>query len=171
MSNEVFPILIVDDEPNIRTGLARALECESYAIATAGDAGEALRQFRITHHPLVLTDLKMPGASTGIDLIPKMACNIGLMFNPNFFACLGVFHLAIEHVFLAQRHCDCRRAEFAVECHLLDQSLDGVADSPAAGIAGRVAAGAGWPGRTEILRFRRWAWICHLGPLSGASIG
>ena len=51
MSNEVFPILIVDDEPNIRTGLARALECESYAIATAGDAGEALRQFRITHHP------------------------------------------------------------------------------------------------------------------------
>ncbi len=24
---------------------------------------------------------------------------------------------------------------------------------------------------TEILRFRRWAWICHLGPLSGASIG
>ena len=113
MSNEVFPILIVDDEPNIRTGLARALECESYAIATAGDAGEALRQFRITHHPLVLTDLKMPGASTGIDLIPKMACNIGLMFNPNFFACLGVFHLAIEHVFLAQRHCDCRCAESA----------------------------------------------------------
>ena len=68
---------------------------------------------------------------------------------------------------------DCAKAarpqggpKFAVECHLLDQSLDGVADSPAAGIAGRVAAGAGWPGRTEILRFRRWAWICHLGPLS-----
>ena len=42
---------------------------------------------------------------------------------------------------------------------------------PAAGIAGRVAAGAGWPGRTEILRFRRWAWVCHLGFLSGASTG
>ena len=98
-------------------------------------------------------------------------CDIGIMFNPNFFACLGVFHLALEHVFLAQRHCDCRGAEFAVECHLLDQSLDGVADSPAAGKAGRVAAGAGWPGRTQILRFRRWAWICHLGPLSGARTG
>ncbi len=85
------------------------------------------------------------------------------MFNPNFFACLRVFHLVLEHVFLAQRHCDCRRAEFAVECLLVDQSLDGVADSPAAGIAGRVAAGAGWPGRTEILRFRRWVWVCHLG--------
>jgi hypothetical protein len=34
----------------------------------------------------------------------------------------------------------------------------------AAGIAGRVAAGAGWPGRTEVLRFRRWAWVCHLRP-------
>ena len=43
MSNEPFPILIVDDEPNIRTGLARALECESYAISTAKDADEALR--------------------------------------------------------------------------------------------------------------------------------
>ena len=85
------------------------------------------------------------------------------MFNPNFFACLRVFHLVLEHVFLAQRHCDCRRAEFAVECLLLDQSLNGVADSPAAGMAGRVAAGAGWPGRTEILRFRRWVWVCHLG--------
>ena len=33
----------------------------------------------------------------------------------------------------------------------------------AAGITGRVAAGARWPGRTEIPRFRRWAWVCHLG--------
>src|SRR5271157_3327704 len=98
-------------------------------------------------------------------------CNLGLMFKPNFFACLRVFHLALEHVFLAQRHCDCRGAEFAVESLLIDLSLDGVADLPAAGIAGRVAAGAGWPGRTEILRFRRWAWVCHLGFLSGASTG
>ena len=93
------------------------------------------------------------------------------MFNPNVIACLRVFHLMLEHVFLAQRHCDCRGAEFAVECHLVDLSLDGVADSPAAGIAGRVAASAGWPGRTEILKFRRWVWVCHLGPLSGARTG
>src|SRR5208337_672001 len=97
--------------------------------------------------------------------------DIGLMFNPNVIACLRVFHLMLEHVFLAQRHCDCRGAEFAVECHLLDLSLDGVADSPAARRAARVAASAGWPGRTEILKFRRWVWVCHLGPLSGARIG
>src|SRR5208283_3295173 len=96
---------------------------------------------------------------------------IGLLFNPNFFACLRVFYLLLEQVFLAQRHGDCRGAEFAVEFHLVDLSLDGVADSPAAGIAGRVAAGALWPGRTEILKFRRWVWVSHRGPLSGASTG
>ncbi len=47
----------------------------------------------------------------------------------------------------------------------------GVADSPALGIAGGVAAGAGLPGRTEILKSRRGVWICHLGPLWGACIG
>ena len=47
----------------------------------------------------------------------------------------------------------------------------GVADSPALGIAGGVAAGAGLPGLTEILKSRRGVWICHLGPLWGACIG
>ena len=26
-----------------------------------------------------------------------------------------------------------------------------------------------WSTRTESLRFRRWAWVCHLGPLSGGA--
>ena len=69
MNDKAFPILIVDDEPNIRTGLARALECDSYAISTAKDADEALQLFRQVGHLLVLTDLKMPGSTTGIDLI------------------------------------------------------------------------------------------------------
>ncbi len=41
---------------------------------------------------------------------------------------------------------------------------NGVADPPALGIAGGVAAGAGLPGLTEILKSRRGVWICHLGP-------
>jgi two-component system NtrC family response regulator len=69
MSQETFSILIVDDEPNIRTGLARALECESYSISTAKDAAEAINLFRVTGHLMVLTDLKMPGTGSGIDLI------------------------------------------------------------------------------------------------------
>ncbi len=54
---------------------------------------------------------------------------------------------------------------------LVDHVLDGVADSPALGIAGWVAAGAGLPGRTEILKVQRGVSIGHLGPLSGAYIG
>jgi two-component system, NtrC family, response regulator AtoC len=69
MSTEVFPILIVDDERNIRAGLAQALEGEPYAISTAKDADEAWELFRAAHHSLVLTDLKMPGGRSGIDLI------------------------------------------------------------------------------------------------------
>jgi two-component system response regulator AtoC len=69
MSTEVFPILIVDDEPNIRIGLAQALAGEPYAISTAKDADEALALFRKGHHLLVLTDLKMPGGRNGIDLV------------------------------------------------------------------------------------------------------
>jgi two-component system NtrC family response regulator len=72
MSSEVFTILIVDDERNIRTGLAHALECESYSIATAQDAEEAWRLFRMAHHRLVLTDLKMPGGASGIDLMRRI---------------------------------------------------------------------------------------------------
>src|SRR4051794_33310909 len=72
MSTEVFPILIVDDERNIRTGLAQALEGESYAISTAKDADEAWDLFRKDHHLLVLTDLKMPGGRSGIDLIRQI---------------------------------------------------------------------------------------------------
>jgi two-component system NtrC family response regulator len=69
MSAEVFPILIVDDEPNIRAGLARALEGDSYAISTAKDADEAWELFRQFHHRLVITDLKMPGSRSAIELI------------------------------------------------------------------------------------------------------
>ncbi len=96
---------------------------------------------------------------------------IGLMFNPNVYPCHRVFHQLPEHMLMTKRHSDGRGGERALESLLVDHVLDGVADSPAAGIAGWVAAGAGWPGLTEILKSWRGVWICHLGPLSGACIG
>jgi two-component system NtrC family response regulator len=69
MSTDPYPILIVDDEPNIRTGLAQALQDNAYAISTARNADEAWDLFRVAHHKLVLTDLRMPGSRSGIDLI------------------------------------------------------------------------------------------------------
>lgn len=64
-----FRILIVDDEPNIRSGLALALEEEAYEVATAQDASEAWDRFRRSPYQLVITDLKMPGSLSGLDLV------------------------------------------------------------------------------------------------------
>ena len=69
MSNGPFRILVVDDEPNIRSGLRLALEDQSYEVSTAGDAAEAWTLFRRQPHQLVITDLKMPGPLTGLDLV------------------------------------------------------------------------------------------------------
>ena len=42
MTAEVFGVLIVDDEPNIRSGLAKGLSGEATLLATAANADEAL---------------------------------------------------------------------------------------------------------------------------------
>jgi two-component system NtrC family response regulator len=69
MNNASFRILVVDDEPNIRSGLVLALEEESYEVSTARDASEAWSHFQRQPHQLVITDLKMPGPSSGLDLV------------------------------------------------------------------------------------------------------
>lgn len=67
-----FRILIVDDEPNIRSGLARALAAEADEVATAKDGTAALALFRQAPHHLVITDLKMPGGVSGLDLVKQI---------------------------------------------------------------------------------------------------
>jgi len=52
----------------------------------------------------------------------------------------------LEHLLIANRHGDRHVRELAVELQFVHPSLDGAADPPAAGIAGRVAAGAGLQG-------------------------
>jgi two-component system NtrC family response regulator len=69
VSDSSFRILVVDDEPNIRSGLRLALEEESYEVSTAADAPEAWALFQRLPHQLVITDLKMPGPLSGLDLI------------------------------------------------------------------------------------------------------
>lgn len=69
MNDRNFRILIVDDEPNIRAGIAKALADEADEVTTMNDGTEALALFRRSPHDLVITDLKMPGAVSGMDLI------------------------------------------------------------------------------------------------------
>jgi DNA-binding response OmpR family regulator len=60
MSSEVRQALIVDDEPQVRAQLTRALESNGFACEAAADGAEALTRFHTGHHQLVVTDLRMP---------------------------------------------------------------------------------------------------------------
>ncbi|MBH8574094.1 PleD family two-component system response regulator [Nostocaceae cyanobacterium CENA369] len=53
-------VLIVDDEPFIRTQLRLSLQCEGYRIAEAQDGREALTVFEKLHPDIVLLDAIMP---------------------------------------------------------------------------------------------------------------
>lgn len=69
MSPERFKILIIDDEPNVRGGLKEAIDVPEFQIDTASDGESALRKMRREHYHIVVTDLRMPGAVDGFDVL------------------------------------------------------------------------------------------------------
>jgi len=64
-------ILIVDDEDGIREYLADALAEEGTLIVQAADGVEALSHLSRQSFQVMITDLRMPGALDGIDLLRK----------------------------------------------------------------------------------------------------
>ena len=68
---EANRILLVDDEPDIRDVLGISLTDMGYEVHAAENGVEALRLFRETDPPVVLTDIKMPGMD-GIELLRKI---------------------------------------------------------------------------------------------------
>ena len=63
-------ILVVDDEPDIRTLIDEILSEEGYRVATAADAAEARESFRSRPPQLVLLDVWMPDVD-GITLLKE----------------------------------------------------------------------------------------------------
>lgn len=61
-------ILIVDDEVQIRTLLARMLELEGYQVCQAGDCKAALKQLELQKPDVALCDVFLPDGN-GVDLI------------------------------------------------------------------------------------------------------
>ena len=53
-------ILIVDDEPNIRSFIGRALSAAGYLTAFASTGSEGLQHALSTHYDLIVLDLVMP---------------------------------------------------------------------------------------------------------------
>jgi two-component system NtrC family response regulator len=65
------PILIVDDEESLCRVTQVRLQKAGYQAEAAGSAEEALEKLARTSYSLVLTDLRMPGAS-GLDLLRRV---------------------------------------------------------------------------------------------------
>jgi CheY-like chemotaxis protein len=63
------PILIVDDEAEVRATLLEALQEQGYTAETVASGEAALARMAQRAFPVVLTDLHMPGGQTGLDLI------------------------------------------------------------------------------------------------------
>jgi len=70
-------ILIVDDEPEVRTLLRRVLEDASYACSEAPDAGSATKLLAGRKVDLVLLNLELPGGAT-----PEILSSLGGMEAP-----------------------------------------------------------------------------------------
>jgi DNA-binding NtrC family response regulator len=71
MEREKPRILIVDDEPNIRQGLAEALQGQGYEIEQAPSGEAALERLRLAPFDLVLVDLVMEEMG-GIDVLREI---------------------------------------------------------------------------------------------------
>ena len=64
-----IPILIVDDEADLRNLLVEALTEQGYAAEGAEGGDQALARVREMHFPVVFTDLNMPGGLSGLELL------------------------------------------------------------------------------------------------------
>ena len=74
-SGERETILVVDDQADTLEMLQRKLVAEGFKVFTAPEVGRALNLLRETPVDLVVTDLKMPGAS-GLDLVRYVRENL-----------------------------------------------------------------------------------------------
>jgi DNA-binding response OmpR family regulator len=65
--NRVMHILVVDDEPDIRTMLEVVLAAEGWAVEQAASGAEGLDAFRSNKPDIIVLDHRMPGL-TGWDV-------------------------------------------------------------------------------------------------------
>ena len=67
-TKEMEPLLLVEDKQELRAMLKKALERAGYTVDEAPDGAAAIQKVRARRYLLVITDLKMPGAS-GLDVL------------------------------------------------------------------------------------------------------
>jgi DNA-binding NtrC family response regulator len=62
------PLLLVEDKSELRAMLRKALERVGHSVEEAADGSAAIQKLRAKRYQMVLTDLKMPGAS-GLEVL------------------------------------------------------------------------------------------------------
>jgi DNA-binding NtrC family response regulator len=67
-TKEMEPLLLVEDKNELRAMLRKALERSGYTVDEAPDGTAAIQKVRARRYLLVITDLKMPGAS-GLEVL------------------------------------------------------------------------------------------------------
>src|SRR5574344_2380756 len=93
-----FTLLIIDDEKNIREGLAANFEMDGYNVKTAADGAEGLTLIEKGDIDLVITDLRMPGIS-GEDVLKKVTTE-----TPGIPVIILTFHCSIDSAGDAMMH-------------------------------------------------------------------
>jgi len=56
----VLRVLVIDDDPRVRRGIARVLQVEGFEMVEAGNGLEAMAIFEADPPDLVITDINMP---------------------------------------------------------------------------------------------------------------
>jgi DNA-binding NtrC family response regulator len=92
-----FTLLIIDDEKNIREGLAAAMELEGYEVVLASDGEEGWKRYGKGDIDLVITDLRMPGFS-GEELLRRITGE-----SPGFPVIVLTGHGTVENAVAAMR--------------------------------------------------------------------
>ncbi|MBR6193116.1 MAG: sigma-54-dependent Fis family transcriptional regulator [Treponema sp.] len=93
-----FTILIIDDEKNIREGLAANFELEDYNVKTASNGAEGLELISHGDIDLVITDLRMNGIS-GEQVLAKVTAE-----TPGIPVIILTGHGSIDSAVDAMRH-------------------------------------------------------------------
>lgn len=93
-----YTVLIIDDEKNIREGLAAALELEDYTVTLASDGKEGLERIQRGDIDLVITDLRMPKIS-GEQVLAKITAE-----NPGIPVIVLTGHGSIDSAVDAMRN-------------------------------------------------------------------
>ena len=68
-------ILVVEDDPDVRSYVERALRQQGYEVQVADSGDQALIQLEKQQFDAVLTDLIMPGHCSGLDLADQVLAN------------------------------------------------------------------------------------------------